>query len=127
MSPFNLFGKKKPEASPEPAAPPAAEASQATESKGLFGRLLGGLAKTREKVAGGLRTVLSIHRTLDDALLDEVEEQLYLADVGPRSVMQFSEGLRDAYRQGMYCPSKRGHGVRPQSIRARMTCLSPGQ
>jgi fused signal recognition particle receptor len=113
MSPFNLFGKKKkpdqpaPEPAVEvpeeaaPAAEPQPEAAQPEAApRGVFGRLLSGLAKTRQKVAGGLRGVLSIHRTLDEALLDEVEEQLYLADVGPRSVMQFSEALRDAYRGG---------------------------
>jgi fused signal recognition particle receptor len=101
MSAFNLFGKKqKPEEKP-PAPLPAPEPAPAGEpSRGFFGRLLNGLEKTRQKVAGGLRTVLSMHRTLDEGLLDEVEEQLYLADIGPRSVMQFSEALRDAYRQG---------------------------
>ncbi len=107
MSPFNPFGRKKKPEEPAPApAPPEAEPQAAEEPapqaapKGVFGRLFSGLAKTRQKVAGGLRSVLTMHRTLDEELLDEVEELLYLADVGPRSVMEFSEALRDAYRQG---------------------------
>jgi len=112
MTAFGLFGKKKkkkeeapaegteaPEAAPEVGAEPE-PAAEPGEPGGLLARLRSGLQKTSQKVAGGLRTVLSLHRTLDEALIDEVEEQLYLADVGPRTVMQLSEGLRDAYRMG---------------------------
>ncbi|MFW6188953.1 MAG: signal recognition particle-docking protein FtsY [Planctomycetota bacterium] len=105
--PFNLFRRKQeePEEKPEqPAAagdPDAAEPEEEqTEEPSLFGRLKSGLRKTRRKVAGGLRSVLSMHRSLDEEVLDEVEEQLYLADVGPRSVMEMCEALREAYKKG---------------------------
>ena len=112
---------------PQAVQPPqAAEAPAEAEPRGIFGRLLSGLAKTREKVAGGLRTVLSIHRTLDDALLDEVEEQLYLADVGPRSVMQFSEALRDAYRQGTLKSPDQVIGFLKDSMKAELHAWDTG-
>ncbi|KPK57880.1 MAG: signal recognition particle-docking protein FtsY [Planctomycetes bacterium SM23_32] len=67
---------------------------------GLLGRLRSGLQKTRLKVTGGLRSVLAVHRTLDEELLEEIEEALYVADIGPRAVMRLCEGLRKAYREG---------------------------
>ena len=85
-----------------PETPPAQEGLPGEESRstGLLGRLRTGLAKTRSKVAGGLRSALSLHRELDEDVVDEIEEQLYLADVGPRAVMRFCEDLRQAYRDG---------------------------
>ncbi len=68
--------------------------------RGLLGKLRSGLSKTRTKVAGGLRSVLAIGRPVDEGLLQELEEQLYVADVGPRTVMRFCEGLREDYRSG---------------------------
>ena len=48
----------------------------------MFKRLREGLKKTRDKLKQGLTAVLSIGRDLDDALLDELEETLYTADLG---------------------------------------------
>ncbi len=112
MSPFGLFGRKKPDeaepepeaaAADEPEAEPAGEAEPEGEAEaggGLFQRLREGLAKTRRKVTGGLRSVLSLHRKLDDELLEEIEEQLYLADLGPRAVASVCEQLHQAYKAG---------------------------
>ncbi|MFO8006132.1 MAG: signal recognition particle-docking protein FtsY [Candidatus Brocadiia bacterium] len=91
MTPFGLFRKEE----EEPEAP-----SDESQDKGLLGKLRAGLAKTRDKVTGGLRTALSAHRTLDDELLEEIEEQLYVADVGPRAVMRLCEELREAHQEG---------------------------
>ncbi len=92
MCPFGLFSKKE---KPEEDSGPLEEASP-----GLLGKLRNGLAKTRRKVSGGLRSVLSLHRSIDEELLEELEEQLYLADVGPRAVMRYCEELRQAHRDG---------------------------
>ncbi len=88
MVPFGLFRKK--------AADPAQDAS----GKGVLGTLRAGLQKTRSKMAGGLRAVLSLHRSLDEDLLAEIEEQLYVADLGPKAVMRFCEQLRAAHEEG---------------------------
>jgi fused signal recognition particle receptor len=68
--------------------------------RGLLGKLRSGLSKTRTKVAGGLRNVLAMGRSVDEGLLEELEEQLYVADVGPRTVMRFCEALREDYQSG---------------------------
>ncbi len=72
--------------------------SSAPVGGGIFKRLRQGLRKTHDKIAGGLRAVLSVGRRLDEELLEEIEEQLYVADMGPATVMRLCDALRDAYR-----------------------------
>jgi len=96
MSPFGLFGNRKADAKP-PAD--TGSAPQEQPKRGLFQKLREGLSKTRSKVSGGLRSVLPLGRSLDDQVLEEVEEQLLVADVGPRAAMRLCEQLRRAYAQ----------------------------
>jgi len=101
MTPFNLFKRRPvtPEDPAEETAAPKQAADSKEEKSGLFAKLRAGLQKTRLKVTGGLRSVLAIHRTLDEDLLAEIEEQLYLADIGPHAVLRLTAGLREAYKQ----------------------------
>ncbi|MCK4283262.1 MAG: signal recognition particle-docking protein FtsY [Candidatus Brocadiae bacterium] len=98
MSRFQWSRKKsKAEEGPQDAPQePGAETPQ--DKAGLFRKLHGGLKKTRSKVTGGLRSVLSIGRSLDEELLEEIEEQLYLADIGPAAVIRLCGALRQAYK-----------------------------
>ena len=77
-----------------------ADAAQDSRGAGLFTKLKEGLQKTHEKIASGLRAVLTVGRKLDEELLEEIEEQLYVADIGPAAVLRLCEGLREAYRKG---------------------------
>ena len=105
MSPFNPFRRKRPtgEGAEQPAPEPAPE--QAAEGPSLFGKLRSGLAKTRQKVTGGLLGVLAIRRPLDDEVIEQIEEQLYVADVGPKAVGRQCEELRRAHKDGRIEPS----------------------
>jgi len=67
---------------------------------GLLAKLKEGLKKTRERVSGGLRAVLPFGRKLDEDVIEEIEEQLYVSDVGPRAVIRLCEGLKEAWRKG---------------------------
>jgi fused signal recognition particle receptor len=107
MAPFGLFKRKKRDEDADgaqAAAPPAADGQtappEAEPPRGVLGRLGRSLEKTRRRIAGGLRGVLALHRSLNDEVIEELEEQLYMADVGPRAVMDLMQGLRDAYRAG---------------------------
>lgn len=99
---FGGDDKKKEEKEPETASEEQAEESPAEEEegKGFFGRLKAGLQKTHDRIAGGLRSILTVGRSLDEELIEDVEEQLYVADVGPRAVMRLCDGLREAYKNG---------------------------
>ena len=54
----------------------------AASSGGFFSRLRQGLSRTRANLADGLAALVSGRKTIDADLLDEIETQLLLADVG---------------------------------------------
>lgn len=63
----------------------------------MFGKLFRGLKKTREKLSSGLGRLFT-GRKLDEDFLDELEEVLYTADLGPTGSAIVDE-LKDAYRR----------------------------
>ncbi len=64
----------------------------------VFGKLFAGLKKTREKLAAGLSRLFGIGRKLDEAFLDELEEVLYTADLGPTG-SKIVEQLKVAWKK----------------------------
>ena len=60
--------------------------------------LAAGLAKTRQRLVGSLRALLA-GRTIDEDLLDELEAQLILADVGVAAAGKIRQDLAAAYQQ----------------------------
>ncbi len=62
----------------------------------VLGKLRAGLRKTRERLGEGLRALA--RRKLDEALIDELEELLFEADLGPQMVMKLVEDVRGAYQ-----------------------------
>ncbi len=67
---------------------------------GLFDRFKKGLARTRDKLVGGLRGVLTFGRKIDDALLDELADAMLVGDMGPRAVMALQDEIRAAWKAG---------------------------
>ena len=67
---------------------------------GFFERLKAGLAKTRTTFLGGLRAVLTLGRRVDEAMLEELEEALLLADVGPATTRDLIQALRESWKKG---------------------------
>jgi fused signal recognition particle receptor len=71
------------------------EKGEAPERKvGWFGRLKQKLASTRDKLAGRLETVLSATRTIDDDVLDELEEILITSDLGVKTSTDILSKIR---------------------------------
>ena len=64
----------------------------------VFGKLLKGLAKTREKISGGLARIFSLGRKLDEETLDELEELLYEADLGLTGT-EIVEEIKQAWKK----------------------------
>jgi fused signal recognition particle receptor len=56
------------------------------------------LGKTRSKISGSLSSVLSLGRSIDDDLLDELEETLISDDIGVETTDKLITELREAYR-----------------------------
>jgi fused signal recognition particle receptor len=65
---------------------------------GLFNRLKQGLTKTRKSLIDNTTALLS-GRTIDENLLEELEEHLIVADVGPQAASAIIKGLREKVKQ----------------------------
>lgn len=76
-------GSDKPaEQAAPPQAPPAATAPPAPAGGGLFARLRAGLSKTRSGLTEGIATLVLGRKQIDAELLEDIETQLLIADVG---------------------------------------------
>jgi len=64
----------------------------------VFGRLRAALQKTREVLGKGLARLFSFGRKLDEQFLDELEQVLYQADLGPLGT-RIVDDLKVAYRE----------------------------
>lgn len=70
-----------------------ATTSEVPPAKGLWARLGDSLAKTRRQVAAGIGDLLLGERTIDDAVLEELETSLLLADVGVSATTRIMAAL----------------------------------
>lgn len=85
------------EAESAPAAP-AAEALAQPQDKpktGFFARVKQGLSRTRDSFASGLGTLLLGKKEIDDDLLEEIETELLMADVGVAATQDIINDLTE--------------------------------
>jgi len=61
--------------------------------KGLFKRLRSGLSKTRKVLTTDIEDIFSRRQTVDDALLEDLEELLITSDIGVHTAMDLMERL----------------------------------
>lgn len=79
------FGKSKKSPDDKPAEQPSAVVTPPEaepEKQGLFARIKAGLSRTRSGLSNGLADLLLGKKAIDDDLLEEIETQLLMADVG---------------------------------------------
>ena len=69
---------------------------------GLFSRIKAGLAKTRDRLVGGLAAILTRGRRVDEQLLGELEQALLLADVGPQATQDLLTAVREGARASRF-------------------------
>ncbi len=79
------FGKKKKAAN--------GEADTPDKKTGLFGRLKAGLSRTRGNLTEGVANLVLGRREIDDELLEELETQLLVADVGVEATGKIIQDL----------------------------------
>jgi len=77
------------------AAPAVAEIEQSASKPGLFSRIRSGLTRTRTSLAEGLSNLILGRKEIDAELLEALEEQLLLADVGMAATRQIIDQLSD--------------------------------
>jgi fused signal recognition particle receptor len=67
---------------------------------GLFDRFKKGLAKTREKLSAGFRSVLRIGRKIDQETLTRLEETMLAADFGPATTAKLIDVVHAGWKGG---------------------------
>lgn len=77
---------------PEPA--PEETQPEAPAKKSFFGKLKQGLTKTRKSLGGRLSHVFLASKTIDEEVLEELEEMLITADIGVHTTMEIIEQIR---------------------------------
>ena len=111
------FGKNKKSDSPDTPDTPEQPQAQPPESKGgLFARLKQGLTKTRSSFGEAIASMVVGKKAIDDELLEDIETQLLMADIGieatqtiiadltarlARKQLNDSEALLDALREDL--------------------------
>ncbi|CAM3383187.1 signal recognition particle-docking protein FtsY [Halomonas lysinitropha] len=84
------------EAAPEPARPKAAlQEKPVAEKQGWFSRIRAGLGKTRANLTDGLADLFMGRKQIDDDLMEELETQLLMADVGIEATTEIIDRLTD--------------------------------
>ncbi len=72
---------------------------QDNDNKGLFDRLKSGLAKTRKLLLTDVDDIILGSKEIDQALFEELEEALIVADVGPAFTGELIESLKEKVRR----------------------------
>lgn len=67
---------------------------------GLFDRFKKGLARTREKVVAGFRSVLRIGQRIDEETLTRLEDTMLSADFGPATASKLIDLVRQGWKGG---------------------------
>ncbi|MGB7397587.1 MAG: signal recognition particle-docking protein FtsY [Candidatus Macondimonas sp.] len=83
------------ETSPPAPRPQPVEAPAPVPTVGWLGRIRAGLSKTRAGLADGLGTLFLGGKRLDDALLEDLETRLLVADVGLDATRRILDGLTE--------------------------------
>jgi fused signal recognition particle receptor len=65
------------------------------EKRGLFKRLREGLSRTRHNLSDGLADLVLGSKSIDDGLLEEIETQLLVADVGIEATSEIIDNLTE--------------------------------
>lgn len=81
---------------------PAEQVKAETESteKGWFSRMKTGLTKSRKNLAEGMMNILVGGKEIDDELLEEVEDQLLVADIGVEATQRIIDNLTEQTERG---------------------------
>jgi fused signal recognition particle receptor len=66
---------------------------------GIFNKFKSGLKKTRETVFGQLKEILPGKGSIDDEMLEEIEEILIMGDVGMKTTEDIIQHLKEAVRK----------------------------
>ncbi len=102
----NLFNRKTDDLSEEQQIKVEESATEPSESEAApedqrnwYSRLKAGLAKTRNNIVGQISGLLRVGRTIDEELMEEIEEILIQADVGVNTTLELMDNVREVVRE----------------------------
>ncbi len=87
------------------------------DKKGWFSRLKSGLGKTRSNFTAGLADLVLGKKEIDDDLLEELETQLLMADVGVEATQQIIHSLTEQVSRKELGDSDALYGALKQELR----------
>lgn len=105
---------------PEPAPKPALQekpkaTDKGSEKKGWFSRIKAGLGKTRANLTDGIADLFLGKKQIDDELLEDLETQLLMADVGIEATSDIIERLEvRVSRKELKDPEALYHGLQEE-------------
>ena len=93
----------------ETVSDPMTDETNAPKRKGWFARLRSGLSRSSERLTDGITGIFT-KRKLDDEALEELEELLITADLGPTTAAKLTADLaRDRFNKEVSAEEVRGH------------------
>ena len=95
----NLFNRKTDNLSEEQQTEASASEETPEAESGWFTRLKEGLSKTRNNIIGQISGLLRAGRTIDEELMEEIEEILIQADVGVNTTLELMDNVREAVKE----------------------------
>ena len=102
------------------------EQEQAPQRKGLFARLRAGLSRTREGLTGGIARLLRGRTSIDDELLEDIETQLLMADVGVEATREMIDDLsRRVGRKEVNDPDALLRALQEDMVKILAPCAKP--
>lgn len=73
--------------------------SKQNKKNAFFSKLKNRLAKTKDQVISKVKTALSLHTSIDEELLEEIEEILIQADIGVETTVKIVDKIRGECRE----------------------------
>ena len=90
--------------------------NDAPQATGLFASLRQRLSKTRENLSGGLADLLLGKKQIDDQLLEELEDQLLMADLGIQATQKITSRLTESLKRRQLSDSESLIGALKQTM-----------
>ena len=89
------------------------------KKRGFFGRLVDGLAKTRDNIVSGMDSIFSGFSAIDEDFYEELEEILIMGDLGIQTTMSIMEDLRRRVKEEHIKEPAQCRQILAESIRSQ--------
>ncbi|HLR35488.1 MAG TPA: signal recognition particle-docking protein FtsY [Tissierellales bacterium] len=97
------------------------ESSKTNEEKiGFFDKLKNSLSKTRKEMSDKIDSILSMYKTIDEELFEDLEEILVTADVGVNTTMELIDRVRERVKDEKIIEPNEVKGVLKEEIKTFM-------